>query len=81
MLFKGLCHTDWGKRFTVVHLENNTIISKNERISSFTYTCKPTFATWCIIYKEGLHYIHKIYNILCIIYEFYIYWFCFFIEP
>ena len=38
-------NTGCGKsRFTVICMENNTIISNDRRINSFTYYCKPTFA-------------------------------------
>ena len=43
-------HAGWGKsRFTVVHMENNTIINNNTRINSVlrTHNYKPTFSLPC----------------------------------
>ena len=50
----GMKYTGQGKsRFTVVHMENNIIISNNSRIPlvSHTYNCKTTFAPLCRIHR------------------------------
>ena len=49
-------YTGWGKsRFTVVCMENSTIINKQWCKNKLVWTqnCKPTFAQPCILYISG----------------------------
>ena len=44
---------EWGKsRFTVLHMENNTVINKQlykNKLGLCTHNCKPTFVPLCVM--------------------------------